>query len=227
MSTRNPGRPVQAKEEVACKVEGCCTAAAIKGLCRTHYTYSRRGIIDPVTGQRLREPKRVARYEEGSTCIVSGCSSHPRSRGMCNKHMLQREAGIIDNEGQGLRAFLPTGRKRERERWVASTRDGYVLVVAPVGHPNARADGTILEHRLVVEKNLGRHLHEWEIVHHKDGDRQNNDPSNLLLLDGRARKGEGHAPGSTLDADQVKLSLEHLRLNDPIAYNELVAKLAR
>lgn len=39
------------------------------------------------------------------------------------------------------------------------------------------------EHRLVVEKLLGRKLTGDEDVHHKDKDRLNNDPENLEVLD--------------------------------------------
>jgi hypothetical protein len=38
------------------------------------------------------------------------------------------------------------------------------------------------EHRVVAEQKLGRKLITGEIVHHIDGDKLNNDPSNLEVL---------------------------------------------
>ena len=37
-------------------------------------------------------------------------------------------------------------------------------------------------HRTVAEKMLGRKLRPGEVVHHKDGNKQNNTPENLLVL---------------------------------------------
>lgn len=59
--------------------------------------------------------------------------------------------------------------------------DGYILIHAP-GHQNANAAGYVREHRLVMESMLGRGLDPTEVVHHRDGDKQNNDPSNLELF---------------------------------------------
>lgn len=60
-------------------------------------------------------------------------------------------------------------------------RAGYVKVRWPE-HPSARADGCVLQHRMVMEEILGRQLLRTEEVHHADGRRDHNEPSNLLLL---------------------------------------------
>jgi hypothetical protein len=59
---------------------------------------------------------------------------------------------------------------------------GYILVYCPDHpHPN-HLDGYVFEHRLVMGRKIGRYLRPNEVVHHKDGQRDNNDPNNLVLL---------------------------------------------
>jgi len=61
-------------------------------------------------------------------------------------------------------------------------RTGYIVVRAP-DHPHATVRGTVFEHRLVMERMIGRYLEPHEIVHHRDGDRGNNAPDNLELME--------------------------------------------
>ena len=48
------------------------------------------------------------------------------------------------------------------------------------------------EHRYIVEQKIGRKLKSDEIVHHIDGNKRNNDPSNLTIMS-RAEHAKLHA----------------------------------
>jgi len=66
----------------------------------------------------------------------------------------------------------------------SSTGNGYIEVPLEPDdffYPMANKRHYVLEHRLVMAKQLGRCLQPWEQVHHRDGVRHNNTPSNLLL----------------------------------------------
>jgi len=100
-------------------------------------------------------------------------------------------------------------------------RNGYIMLYAP-WHPKAKPEHPyVQEHRLVMEEQLGRFLEPYEVVHHRDGDRQNNDPSNL----------EVKTRGKHV-SDHFKASHEVLQLREEVALlkqqvQELEAQLER
>jgi hypothetical protein len=82
-----------------------------------------------------------------------------------------RERGIPSRPAAPRKGIL-AGKKNPAWSGGRRTRtDGYVMLRTTAGE--------VLEHRYVMEQLLGRSLTASEVVHHKDGNRSNNDISNL------------------------------------------------
>ncbi len=96
--------------------------------------------------------------------------------------------------------------------WNAGTSAGWTdkrgyrwLYVSENGRRRARR-----EHRVIVERHIGRRLEPWEVVHHKDGNPSNNQISNLEVVEFGAHTAEHHT-GSRRSAD-ARRSIEAFAL---------------
>jgi len=86
---------------------------------------------------------------------------------------------------KGMLLRFPNGRFGElASNWRGGRRvagKGYICVLKP-DHPNASTLGYVMEHRLVMEKKLGRYLGKGEVVHHINGKKDDNNPTNLEVM---------------------------------------------
>ena len=60
-------------------------------------------------------------------------------------------------------------------------RRGYNFLYKPE-HPFCTKQGYIAEHRIIIEKQIGRYLYRWEVCHHINKIKDDNRPQNLMVF---------------------------------------------
>jgi len=92
---------------------------------------------------------------------------------------------------------LNKGKLAEKSRFWKGGRNkvgrGYIEIYAP-NHPHTRGGKYVREHRLVMEKYLGRYLDPHEIVHHINGVKDDNRLANLTIVNNQNHHGEIQCP---------------------------------
>ena len=107
----------------------------------------------------------------------------------CGKLILKQTRNTRPNETGLCRSCWCLSKRGENSEWYKDgsyiNQQGYKFIrLYPEDAYYDMADGKgyVREHRLVMAKHLRRSLHSWESVHHKDGDKLNNEIINLELL---------------------------------------------
>lgn len=70
----------------------------------------------------------------------------------------------------------------------------YKAAYAP-DHPRRLENNCIYEHVLVAEEKLGRYLKDGEVVHHRDLNKYNNDPYNIIVFCSKSEHTKFHKYG--------------------------------
>lgn len=152
--------PKKRDNKTKCRIDGCCKlVVTLKDqLCSGHYS---RFLKNP---NNLEKPLRKKRKEK-IKCIINDCKSTSKHlNGYCSKHYRRwKDNGDplvikINEKGMGTKSKF-----------------GYIKVY------DKKRKRVIPQHRIVMEKIIGRELYNDEIVHHKNGIRDDNSENNLEL----------------------------------------------
>lgn len=176
---------------VRCAAPGCDRRAVARGWCHGHYLRWIR------TGD-VQADRPLVRARPG-VCEVPGCGRRAVSHRLCEAHR-QRKRLTGDVRPQAPLTEVDG---------TSHTHRGYRHVVVP---PDERwlvgGASSALEHRLVLARQLGRPLRRDESVHHRNGQRSDNRPSNLELW-------SRYQPNGSRAEDKVAWALDILRLYRP------------
>lgn len=172
------------RKERTCSIEGCNNPHEARGLCVMH-------------GKRVRKgnPAGPAETLRRQACSVKGCDKKHYAKNLCSLHFDR-----LVNQGRLHTVNAPAGSG-------SLNKDGYRILYKP-DHPNAMSSGKVKEHVFVMSGVLGRALRKGESVHHKNGIRHDNRPSNLELW-------IKHQPSGQRVEDRVADAVEILKLYAP------------
>lgn len=115
----------------------------------------------------------------GNFCSHS-CAASFRNRG--RKYSPETLKKIRESHlGQGVGPANPNWKGGKQK---AGENGEYVAIYNP-SHPSSGKMKHVLEHRLAMERKLGRLLKPYEVVHHINGIKTDNRPDNLIAMNQR------------------------------------------
>ena len=79
--------------------------------------------------------------------------------------------------------------------------DGYIFIYVPE-HPFSN-NGYVFEHRIIVEKQIGRYLKTEESVHHIDKIKNHNDPHNLMAFTSESAHQRFHKNPNNVRTEEI------------------------
>jgi hypothetical protein len=150
--------------------------------------------------EEITAPSRIKKYK---TCSLKCLGEYNKQKGnkvnciQCGKQIHVKPSGVTGEnccsyecmgefrktkyKGENNPNWMNRGNKNPIYKGGSINIHGYRRL-PDKDHPNARKDGTILEHRKLMSDKLNRPLADSEIVHHRDEVKLNNSTNNLQIM---------------------------------------------
>lgn len=148
------------------------------------YTYS-----VPFTEEQLFNDYVNEGMSQGEIARKYGVSQHVVQRAMKKMGVPTRlaikrsgQARENNNNWKGGRVLVANSRKDTR------FSDGGYWYISDPDHPNSKKNGYVAEHIAAATKHIGRPMVKGECVHHKDLNKHNNLPDNLVICTKRQHR---------------------------------------
>lgn len=113
-----------------------------------------------------------------------------------------------------VKSIIESNKRRSGEKcalWKGGkliSKYGYVLVYAH-NHPKRIMNNYVFEHRLVVEKMIGRYLETHEKIHHINGDKTDNRPENLMCFTSQSVHKKFESDASSVKKSEIVFDGRH------------------
>jgi hypothetical protein len=108
-----------------------------------------------------------------------------------------KKMGITRSPSESLKVAWRTNKHKPKHGYAwkggRRIRRGYIEIYKP-NYPHCTKNKTVPEHRLVMENYLGRYLKSYELVHHRNTIRSDNNISNLIIVTRANHLGEVKCP---------------------------------
>lgn len=112
----------------------------------------------------------------------------------------RRKCRLCHNARQRVAVRMPRGGSAHPAWNGGRTTNGHYTRIHSPGHPRAVGNNYVYEHVLVAERVLGKLLPAGAVIHHHDGDKHNNTPSNLVICQDQAYHSLLHQRARAFDA---------------------------
>ncbi len=153
--------------------------------CRRHYivnlqTGKKRGPNKKSKGEVIHKDRR-GQYKK---CLMCPKEFYVHPKGLGRKKYCSMKCRTSDKN------FFDFLRGKNNYAWKGGkTKSGEYIYVKSPNHPNRNKGGYVFEHRLIMEKKLGRYLERNEEVHHVNQNKSDNRIENLELVLSKAHFG--------------------------------------